>query len=190
MNDNGLTRRDFLQAAGGGALLRLTAPVIAGIAQAACTARDERAAFTVLGADEAADFSAIAARIIPTTDTPGATEAGVIHFFDQAFANEMSDALEVARAGLDKLHESIGDRRFSELDEVEQDMKLQESDGGRFFELMRTMTIFGFFALSKYGGNKDNIAWMLIDFDGHHGAWQYPFGAYDAEVHGESGNGD
>ena len=190
MSDKQLTRRDLLQAAGGATLLRLTAPVVAAIAQAACTARDEQAVFAVLAADEAADFSAIAARIIPTTDTPGATEAGVIHFFDQAFANEMCDALEPARAGLDELNDSIGDRRFSELDETEQDAKLNELDGSRFFEVVRTMTIFGFFALSKYGGNKDNVAWQLIGFDGHHGAWEYPFGAYDAETHGDSGDAD
>ena len=178
-----LSRRDFLQATGASALVRLTAPVVASIAQAACTAREEQAAFRILNIDEAADFAAIAARIIPTTDTPGATEAGVIHFFDQAFANEMSEIFDSARTGLAELNQAIGDRHFSSLDEDEQDLALEDAYGDRFFAIMRIMTIFGFFAMSEYGGNKDHIGWDLIGFEGHHGAWQYPFGAYDAEVH-------
>ena len=181
-----LSRRDFLHAAGASALVRLTTPVVAGIAQAACTAREQQAAFQILNVDEAADFAAIAARIIPTTDTPGATEAGVIHFFDQAFANEMSETLDSARAGLAELNQALGDRRFSSLAADEQDLALEDAEGERFFAVMRIMTIFGFFAMSEYGGNKDHIGWDLIGFDGHHGAWQYPFGAYDAEVHDAS----
>lgn len=193
MGDDTLSRRLFLQAAstaGGSSLMRLTAPLIASIAQAACTAKLEQSAFTVLQADEARDFAAISAHIIPTTDTPGANEAGVVHFFDQAFANEMRDALEIARGGLRELNESSGEHRFADLDENDQDASLRAIDGKPFFELMRTMTIFGFFAISKYGGNNDNVGWKLIDFDGHHGAWLYPFGAYDAEVHDESASGE
>jgi hypothetical protein len=50
------------------------------------------------------------------------------------------------------------------------------------------MTIFGFFAMEKYGGNRGHVGWDLIGFEGHHGAWQYPFGYYDAAYH--SGAGD
>ena len=52
------------------------------------------------------------------------------------------------------------------------------------------MTVFGFFAMSSYGGNKDHIGWDLIGFKGHHGAWEYPFGYYDAAVHGGSYDGE
>ena len=47
----------------------------------------------------------------------------------------------------------------------------------------------GFFAMSRYGGNRDNIAWDLIGFEGNHGAWEYPFGYYDAEYAREKSNG-
>ena len=71
-----LSRRLFLQSAGaltGSTYLRILAPGVAAISQAACSARDQGAAFEVLVGPEARDFAAIAARIIPTTDTPGAT---------------------------------------------------------------------------------------------------------------------
>ena len=193
MPDNSnVSRRQFLRSASslsGIVYLRLTGPALAAIAQAACAAKQESASYRVLGKIEAADFEAIAARIIPTTDTPGATEAGVIHFFDNAFADEMSDRLDDARAGLSDPNASIKDSgsiadRFSDLDPGAQDVFLHTQDTSEFFNLVRLMTIFGFFSMSEYGGNNTHVGWDLIGFEGHHGAWTYPFGYYDAE-HGK-----
>lgn len=193
-NTNELTRREFLMSGGalsGSAFARIAAPSLAAIVQSACSAKTEGAAFRVLEPREAVDFAAIAARIIPTTDTPGATEAGVIRFLDNAFAAEMQGELAAARVGLDDLNSSVaashgGDRSFSDLAADEQDEMLMAIERGAFFGLMREMTVFGFFAMSSYGGNRDHVGWELIGFKGHHGAWQYPFGHYDAEVHAES----
>jgi len=193
-NNNDLTRRRFLQSAGavsGTTLARLSAPSLLAITQSACTARDAGAAFGTLTDGEAADIAAIAARIIPTTDTPGAAEAGVIHFFDNAFAAEMSNKLEDARKGLEALNKSIpGGRTFADLPPDEQDEQLGAIEGSAFFNLMRQMTIYGFFAMSEYGGNRDHVGWELIGFKGHNGGWQYPFGYYDAQVHGGSDDGE
>jgi gluconate 2-dehydrogenase gamma chain len=191
-NNKSLTRRGFLRAAGaisGTSLARLSGPALAAIAQAACTARNQAAAFAVLVEDEAANFAAIAARIIPTTDTPGATEAGVIYFFDKAFADRMSDSLDTARSGLAELNAAAGDGPgFAGLDTAEQDSLLRSIEDTEFFDLMRTMTISGFFAMSKHGGNSDNIGWKLIGFGGHQSGWRYPFGYYDAQVHNRNGD--
>jgi gluconate 2-dehydrogenase gamma chain len=196
-NKNNVSRRHFLQAAGslsGAAYLRLSSVALAAIAQAACTAEQDSAAFLVLGADEAADFAAIAARIIPTTDTPGATEAGVIRFFDNAFADAMSDQLQAARAGLTEFNAALAATgkkgRFGQLTDDEQDAFLRTQDSSDFFDLVLEMTMFGFFAMSSYGGNKDHIGWDLIGFEGHHGAWSYPFGYYDAEYAKENEHGE
>jgi gluconate 2-dehydrogenase gamma chain len=191
------TRRLFLQSTGaitGSAYLRILAPGIAAISQAACSARDQGMAFETLGPSEARDFAAIAARILPTTDTPGATEAGVIHFIDRAFGAEMGEQLEFARAGLAKFNEALaadhGDRRLEDLDEDAQDAFLATQEETPFFEIMRTMTIIGFFSMPKYGGNRDKVGWELIGFEGDHGPWTYPFGYYDAQVHGEKTDGE
>jgi len=184
-----VSRRQFLQSAGSlssVAYLRLSGPALAMLAQAAHAAKSESAPYRVLGSDEAADFEAIATRIIPTTDTPGAAEAGVIHFIDNAFADEMSDQLDAARDGLAEFNAALNDTglaetRFSDLDAASQDAFLHTQEASEFFELVRLMTIFGFFSMSEYGGNKNHVGWDLIGFEGHHGAWTYPFGYYDAE---------
>ena len=193
-----LSRRRFLQSAGGltgTAYLRLMSPALIAITESACTAKQESAAFRVLDTREASDLAAIAARIIPTTDTPGASEAGVVYFFDRAFAEEMQDALSAARAGLAEFNEALaaahtGTVSLSELSESDQDAFLKTRESSEFFNLVWLMTIFGFFSMEKYGGNKDHLGWDLIGFEGNHGAWQYPFGYYDAEVHEESPHGE
>ena len=196
--DFGMSRRGFLRSAGslgGVACLRLTGPALVAISQAACSAKEEAAPFSRLSGAEARDFAAIAARIIPTTDTPGATEAGVVYFIDKAFSAEMQDTFEAARDGLAGFNAALaeahpGAAALSALGEEEQDAFLKTQEDTDFFGLVWVMTVFGFFSMPKYGGNKDHIGWDLIGFDGHHGAWQYPFGYYDAEVHGETNDGE
>jgi gluconate 2-dehydrogenase gamma chain len=168
----------------------MLAPGVAAISQAACSARDEDAPFAVLAAGEARDFAAIAARIIPTTDTPGANEAGVIHFIDRAFAEEMGGQLDFARQQLSEMNVTLGESRFSDLGDAEQDEVLHGLQSTPLFNMMWAMTMFGFFSMPERGGNRNKIGWDLIGFEGDHGPWTYPFGHYDAEVHGESSDGE
>jgi hypothetical protein len=107
----------------------------------------------------------------------------------------MSSQLDGARAGLAAFNAALRDvhpdaGRFGDLSEDDQDAFLRSQESGEFFSLAWTMTVFGFFSMEKYGGNKDHAGWDLIGFDGHRGAWQYPFGYYDAEVHGETNHGE
>lgn len=181
--NDGISRRRFLSSAGalaGTAMLRIGPVAVTALAQAACTARNEGAQFITLEPQEAADFAAIAARLIPTTTTPGAAEAGVIYFYDRAWGAELGWALDAMRAFRATLNEAAG-TRFALLAEKEQDALLQAHEDDERFELLRLTTIFGFFAMEKYGGNKGHVSWNLIGFEGHHGAWAPPFGYYDAE---------
>ncbi|MFP5355062.1 MAG: gluconate 2-dehydrogenase subunit 3 family protein, partial [Gemmatimonadota bacterium] len=82
--------------------------------------------FVALTADEAAQVATIAERIMPTTDTPGAREAGVIFFIDRALATSEKDALPDIRKGLVDLarrtaRRKPGTRRFTELSPADQD---------------------------------------------------------------------
>ncbi len=189
-----ISRRGVLKAGAGvsaASLLKIGGAGLLALTQAACSAKEKGAAFSVLSETEARDFAAIAARILPTTETPGATESGVIYFIDKAFAGEMSNAFESARSGLSDFNEQLAQAHpkndgFSSLSDDEQDAFLETQEETQLFGLVWVMTMFGMFAMSKYGGNRDNVGWTLIDFDGAHGGWQYPFGHYDAEVHGGS----
>ena len=190
--NNAISRRRFLTSTGavtGASLLRIGAPSLAAITQAACTARDEAAPFVTLGDDEAADFAAIAARIIPTTDTPGANEAGVIYFWDNVLGNSLQAMLAGVQSFRDDLNAGL-EQSFADLSDEEQDSALKSAEEDDRFEICRTLTIFGFFAMSKHGGNKDHLGWDLIGFQGHHGAWASPFGYYDAAYKAEQTDGE
>lgn len=184
-NSKGTTRRNFLQngvALTGGAWLRFTAPGLAALAQAACSAREENRSFEILSNAEAVEFEAIAARIMPTTTTPGAREAGVVWFFDQTFGTFNSGNLEFARSGLAEFQSALaGGGSFSDLTEPQQDAHLKTQEDSPFFGLMWFMTICGFFGMSKYGGNRDDIGWKLLDVDPQQHVFESPFGYYDAE---------
>jgi gluconate 2-dehydrogenase gamma chain len=193
MNSNVISRRLFLeQSAGvtGAAWARAVLPGLAAISQAACTAKEEALPFTVLQNAEAIEFEAIAARIIPTTDTPGATEAGVIYFFDQSFGSFNAAMLPMLRGGLEQLQAGVsGGRTFSELSDEQQDELLADNQETPFFGLMRVMTFAGFFGMSEYGGNKDGVGWELLGVDPMAHVYTSPFGYYDEEYLKENADG-
>lgn len=197
MHGDSISRRHFMQGSGavaGSSLLRLSAPVLAAAAQAACSARDEGTAYKTLSAAEAMEIEAIAARILPATNTPGARDAGVIHFFDNVLGGPMAGMLGGIRGSLEPFQDGIADRfpgadRFSNLSDEDQDTWLADRQDTPLFNMVRLLTLVGFFAMSKYGGNKDHLSWDLIGFEGH-GAAQPPFGYYDAEYMRENPNGD
>lgn len=193
MKNDRLTRRLFLQGSGAFAsqsALRTALPAVFALAEVACSRREDTVEFAVLSNLEAIEFEAIAARILPTTDTPGAVEAGVIWFFDSAFDALMKDSLAAARDGLDNLQSSLGGKQFSALDVAAQDQALQAIEDSPFFDLMRNMTIYGFFGMSQYGGNRDNVGWQLLGVEVPLHTWQPPFGYYDAEYRQEANNGE
>lgn len=195
MSIDQLSRRLFLQSSAGTAFGRAGLAGLIGIAESACTSRDESAAFAALTPADAREFEAIAARILPTTDTPGAREAGVIWFIDKAFDSYDADYFGFAKEGLAEFQAAVagafpGAQKFSDLDESDQDQYLQTQQDSGFFELVRFMTIMGFFAMSKYGGNRNDVGWKLLGLDAHHQGWQPPFGYYDAEFVKEAQDGE
>ena len=197
MQHDNMTRRLFLRGSGGVAgslMMRAGLPAFVATTQAACSARDEAAPFENLTADEAREIIAIAARILPTTDTPGATEAGAVYFFDKAFGTFFAELVVPARGMLARFEAGIaarypGAERFSDLDEADQDEYLGSVEDTPFFQGARFMTLAGVFAMSMYGGNRDNIGYKLVGMDGPPHAWVHPFGEYDAEYAGGQTDG-
>lgn len=197
MQSSRIDRREFMQtggAAAGASLLSRAWPAALAAAQVACADRDREAAFRNLSAAEAREFEAVAARILPTTDTPGAREAGVVHFIDNLPDTPLAGMLDGLRGTLAPFQAGIAGRfagaeRFSDLDEADQDAWLADSEDTPFFGMARLLTIAGFFAMESYGGNRDRVGWKLIGFAGP-APTAPPFGYYDAEYRREHGDGE
>src|SRR5262245_13123842 len=82
---------------------------------------------------QAVEVDAICARIIPTTDTPGAREAGVVHFIDKALTTFAVDQQKDYQQGLPELeartHEMFATvDKFSSATPEQQDEVLRSYD--------------------------------------------------------------
>lgn len=140
--------------------------------------------FQTLTEEEANEYDAIAERIIPTTDTPGAREAGVIYFIDTVLGDRREEILAVLKTGLRELQTNVvlefDLAYFHLLDEVQQDQVLNSVAESDFFRTIRYLTVSGMFALPEYGGNRDSVGYQVIAYDDQH-AWAPPYGFYDAD---------
>jgi hypothetical protein len=209
MNSFQSARRDFLQLLGGtasAAWLTANWPALVSAAEHAHqAAKSGNPALEVFTADQAREVEALAACIIPSDETAGAREAGVVYFIDHALKTFFSQALPVYQSGLEAVRKTTaelfpGVPRFSAATE-EQKLKIfshivQESErpesGARrlapgaspdFFQTLRTHTIFGFLVDPEGGGNRDFVGWKAIGRDPSH-SFSAPFGFYDKDYPG------
>ena len=192
MKDVDQGRRGFLlgsAAVAGSRWATLVLPSLAGLSVAASRAFADAQSFSVLTADEAAEFEAIAERILPATDTPGAKDVGVVHFFDQTFGSFNAPMLMPARGGLGQFLQGIDGGSFAALTAADQDAYLETQEATPFFGMLRFLTLCGYFGMSKYGGNRDGAGWELVGMTPNTHAYQSPFGYYDAEYLKENPNG-
>jgi gluconate 2-dehydrogenase gamma chain len=209
MNEN-FSRRNFLSR-GSAAIsvvwLSTHWPAIAAAAehahQAAKSSAPEK--FQFLSPEQATEIAAITARIIPSDETPGAREAGVVYFIDRALTTFAIDDQKTYREGLPALqiraHEMFPKvEKFSLATPDQQDQILHSlateraPQGGifitapgatPFFETLRVHTILGFLIDpdSARGGNRDGVGWKVIGRDRDH-MFQPPFGYYDKDYAG------
>jgi gluconate 2-dehydrogenase gamma chain len=153
----------------------------------------------------AAEVDAIVARIIPTDQTPGAREAGVVYFIDRALATFASDVRTVYAEGMAAVQTRVremfpGVEKFSLATGEQQDQvlgwledKAAATDrpfaprplAPNFFETLRQHTIAGFLIDpdSDRPGNRDGVGWRVIGRDREH-TFQPPFGDYDKDYPG------
>jgi gluconate 2-dehydrogenase gamma chain len=142
--------------------------------------------FDVLTPAQAADLEAICMRIFPSDGTPGAKEAGVIHFMDKALATFAAPQKDFVLNGLADVNQKVvakwpGTASFSALKPEQQDEYLKSIEQTPFFGQTRFAACVGMFGNPSYGGNQDQVGWKLLGFESH-GIYQPPFGFYDAEA--------
>ena len=186
-----LSRRAFLIAAGealGIAALELSWSQIATAAvNAAASAGDPATLTTFLNAADAADVEAITAQIIPSDGTPGAREAGVVHFVDRALSSFLARLGPEFRTQLADFQTACQTKNpgvaFASLAQDRQAAFLKTVEQTPFFERVRWLTLLGMFSLPLYGGNADSSGWKLLGFEDRH-VFEPPFGYYDRDYPG------
>nr|WP_246447594.1 gluconate 2-dehydrogenase subunit 3 family protein [Novosphingobium flavum] len=146
------------------------------------------ATLTTLNAADAADVDAVANLIVPGGATPGARDARVVYFIDNALGSFFADQLPAFRQGLAEFRRGLAakygaDKPFAAMPEAQQIAWLRTVDTAPFFSAVRRLTVLGLIAMPKYGGNHDNVGWKLIGVEDNH-YWEPPFGYYDRDYAG------
>ena len=143
----------------------------------------EPAPLTVLTEHQARTLSAIAERILPTTDTPGAGDAEIPGFVDRLLAGWLPDAArDHLLAELDSFDArarenggpfvDLSDTGKDELLTEAQDEALAERDGRAFsrnvnrlheqpfFDLVKWLTLFGYY--TSEAGMKSELGYRIV----------------------------
>jgi gluconate 2-dehydrogenase gamma chain len=141
-------------------------------------------AFQTLDPATAAEIDAITSQIIPSTDGPGAREAGIIYFIDRALSTFDAHLRDAYRTGMNEVQQKRkelfpGSASVAGLTSDLQIRLIHAIEATEFFDLLRTHTLYGFLGNPSYGGNRDHIGWKLIGFEDRM-VFQPPFGYYDA----------
>jgi gluconate 2-dehydrogenase subunit 3-like protein len=209
MNDSLTRRRFLLHSFTGVSAAWVTSHWPAALAAAEHAHAAARSAtppkFEFFTLEQAAEIDAVTSRIIPTDETPGAREAGVVYFIDRALKTFASDSQKLFSDGLPELQARAremypGVEKFSAATPEQQDEILRSLDkdspvverpfrsrpeAQHFFETLRSFTIHGFLIDpdSDKGGNRDGVGWKVIGREREH-TFQPPFGYYDKDYPG------
>lgn len=182
----GLRRRDLLQRGGlFGAAAMLPATGAAAEAAPAVVEQPER--LHAFAAAESDLLNAVVARLIPTDASgPGATEARVGRYIDQALAGDekaVAPLFEGGLAALDEYAQSAYGAPFTGLPPDRQDAVLSDVEAGKptnfpppgagaFFATVREFALQGMFCDPEQGGNANFVGWDLLGYPGVRLAWR------------------
>jgi len=155
--------------------------------------------------EQATEIDALTSCIIPSDDTPGAREAGVVYFIDRALKTFASSDRQLYADGIAELQAVTramfpGVEKFSATNPNEQLQILHALDKNRvsiyrpfrprpqaqnFFETLRQHAILGFLIdpSSDLRGNRGGVGWQTINREPDH-TFQPPFGYYDKDYPG------
>lgn len=139
----------------------------------------EREALEALTAQQAATVDAICARLIPSANGRGATEARVGRYIDRALSGGLSwdkQAYEAGLAQLDSYSQRTYGAPFVGLSAAQQDAVLTNlqantatgftPDSRTFFNLVREHALQGMFCDPFHGGNANFVGWDMLGYPG------------------------
>lgn len=142
----------------------LSPSLLAGLARAQAAAAGVGAGRPQhLAPPQFATAAAVAERILPRTDTPGAQDVGVPAFIDLMYGGYMTPAerglLAAGLADVEKTSAATHRRGFTQLNAEQQDGILtriardSETKERTFFHLIREVTLLGYFTSEQVGKN-------------------------------------
>jgi len=128
-------------------------------------------------------LEAVAERIFPKTDSPGAVEIGAVDYIEIALAGDYAPLLPLYRSGVRALNRQAKAKyagQFARLDGEQQDLLLKDFESGtaeykkaaEFFDMVKYHVFEGLFCEPHYGGNKNMVGWRVVGFPGQQ--WGYP----------------
>jgi gluconate 2-dehydrogenase gamma chain len=151
-----LTRRRFvaISAMAGAAMI------------AGCTSR-KRDGWEFLTEEDARTLAAICDQIVPADEYPSASQAGVVVYIDRQLVRHYRRYQEAYRDGLeraDRLSRIKFSRSLLEVATSEQATVVNtlEKQDRRFFELVRSHTLEGYYGSPRHGGNRDAVSWRML----------------------------
>ncbi|MGO8932862.1 MAG: gluconate 2-dehydrogenase subunit 3 family protein [Terracidiphilus sp.] len=151
-----LTRRQFVAAGaiGGAALV------------VGCSARN-RGGWDFLSDVQASTLAVICDQIVPADDFPGASEAGVVTYIDRQLARTYKRHRNTYRDGLERA-DAMSRKRFGrDLPALSAQQQAEivdaiEQQNRKFFDLVRSHTLEGYYGSPRHGGNRDAVSWRML----------------------------
>jgi gluconate 2-dehydrogenase gamma chain len=130
---------------------------------------------------EAALTIELCEQIIPRDDTPGATDAGVVHYIDRQLSTRLARHRKTYREALPALAQAclaLEKQPFAQLPNERKIAFLEQVDAGKvpaaaaggvalapFFRLLVAHTMQGFYGSPKHGGNRDYVSYRILGLD-------------------------
>lgn len=131
--------------------------------------------------DEANCVIAICEQLIPKDQSPGATDAGVIHYIDRQLTEVFHDHQDTYRKGIRNLQayckakyaqpfelikseDQVNVLTMLENDQLTTD-EWDQSKPSDFFNLVLSHTMQGFYGSPIHGGNKDYMSFEMLRID-------------------------
>ena len=145
---------------------------------------------SLFDAHQRSTLEAATGRIIPTDHDPGALEAGVVDYIENALAGYDAEHAPLYVDGIKELdrlaREKFGAEAFIKLGAGEQDqiLTLLEKQRSAFFSLLLEHSMQGFYGDPRHGGNRDRVGWKMIGFPGpsRPEGYRSPLGWYDENI--------
>lgn len=141
----------------------------------------QKGAYYFFTTEEANCVIALCEQIIPKDQSPGATDAGVIHYIDRqlsevfhyhqdAYRNGIKNLQAYCQAKHAKPFESLSPDIQVSIMEMLENNQLKENEWGKtkpsdFFNLVLSHTMQGFYGSPIHGGNKDYMSFEMLRID-------------------------